>query len=68
MPRLAQASGLLFGTLYTLLWCLAGPLTFLSARMRQGWKQRLGIGAPAPCEIWIQGASAGECALADRPA
>lgn len=62
-PRLAQASGLLFGTLYTLLWCLAGPLTFLSARMRQGWKQRLGIGAPAPCEIWIQGASAGECAL-----
>jgi 3-deoxy-D-manno-octulosonic-acid transferase len=63
MPRLATGVGLLFGTLYSLLWCLVGPLTFFSARMRQGWKQRLGMGKPAPCEIWIQGASAGECAL-----
>ncbi|UTF49333.1 3-deoxy-D-manno-octulosonic acid transferase [Desulfomicrobium sp. ZS1] len=66
-PRLAQAEGLLFGQLfglaYTLLWCLAGPLAFFSPRMRQGWKERLGLGKPAPCEIWVQGASAGECAL-----
>lgn len=53
----------LFGTLYTLLWCLAGPLTFLSPRMRQGWKERLGLGKPRPCDVWIQGASAGECGL-----
>jgi len=54
----------LFGTLYTLLWCLAGPAVFLSPRMRQGWKERLGLGKVAPCDIWIQGASAGECGLA----
>jgi 3-deoxy-D-manno-octulosonic-acid transferase len=54
---------LLFGTLYSMLWCVAGPLLFFSARMRQGWRQRLGIDPPAPCAVWIQGASAGECAL-----
>lgn len=63
MPRLATGAGLLFGTLYSLLWCLTGPFTFFSARMRQGWRQRLGLDQPAPCQIWIQGASAGECAL-----
>jgi 3-deoxy-D-manno-octulosonic-acid transferase len=54
----------LFGTLYTLLWCVAGPLAFLSPRMRQGLKERLGLGKIRPCDIWIQGASAGECGLA----
>ena len=54
---------LLFGILYSMLWCVTGPLLFFSARMRQGWRQRLGIGKPASCEVWIQGASAGECAL-----
>jgi 3-deoxy-D-manno-octulosonic-acid transferase len=67
MPRLPRsvASGprLLFGAFYTLLWCVAGPLLFFSSRMRQGWRQRLGLGRIAPCEIWMQGASAGECAL-----
>jgi 3-deoxy-D-manno-octulosonic-acid transferase len=52
-----------FNILYTLVWCVAGPLVFLSPRMRQGWRQRLGFGRPEPCDIWIQGASAGECAL-----
>ena len=61
--RLVPALGLLFGSFYTLLWCLAGPFAFFSPRMRQGWKERLGMGKPAPSEIWIQGASAGECAL-----
>ncbi len=64
MPRLAMFAALIFGGLYTLLWCVVGPFTFFSARMRQGWKERLGLCKAAPCEIWIQGASAGECALA----
>jgi 3-deoxy-D-manno-octulosonic-acid transferase len=51
------------GALYSLLWFTAGPLLFLSPRMRQGWRQRLGFGRPAPCDVWVQGASAGECAL-----
>lgn len=54
----------LFVLLYSLLWCAVGPLLFLSPRMRQGWRQRLGLSRPAPCDIWVQGASAGECALA----
>ena len=58
-----RCTDLLFGTLYTLLWCVAGPLVFLSPRMRQGWKERLGLGKARPCDIWIQGASAGECGL-----
>ena len=64
MRRSSNLAGLLFCTLYTLAWCLIGPLVFLSPRMRQGWRQRLGLGRADPCEIWIQGASAGECALA----
>lgn len=48
---------------YTLLGGLAVPLAFISARMRSGWRQRLGMGLPGSCDIWIQGASAGECAL-----
>ena len=65
MPRLTGSRlRPLFVVLYTLLWCAAGPLLFLSPRMRQGWRQRLGLSRPAPCDIWIQGASAGECALA----
>lgn len=52
-----------FTALYTLLWCAAGPFLFLSPRMRQGWRQRLGLGRPGPCDVWIQGASAGECAM-----
>jgi 3-deoxy-D-manno-octulosonic-acid transferase len=67
MPGLSRSatSGLrlLFGTLYTALWCVAGPMLFLSARMRQGWRQRLGLERFPSCAIWIQGASAGECAL-----
>lgn len=64
MRRLSTVADQLFGALYTLLWCVAGPLVFLSPRMRQGWKERLGLGKVAPCDIWIQGASAGECGLA----
>jgi len=52
-----------FSAAYSLLWLLAGPFVFLSPRMRQGWKERLGLGRIDPCDIWIQGASAGECAL-----
>jgi 3-deoxy-D-manno-octulosonic-acid transferase len=63
MKRFPALADRLFGTLYTLLWCLAGPLAFLSPRMRQGWKERLGFGKARPCDIWIQGASAGECGL-----
>lgn len=48
---------------YTALGCLAAPFLFLSPRLRQGWRQRLGLGLPGPCRIWIQGASAGECQL-----
>lgn len=55
---------LIFSALYALLWCLAGPLAFVSPRMRHGWKERLGFGTARPCDIWIQGASAGECGLA----
>jgi 3-deoxy-D-manno-octulosonic-acid transferase len=40
-----------------------GPLLFVSPRMRQGWRQRLGLDRIPPRAIWIQGASAGECAL-----
>jgi 3-deoxy-D-manno-octulosonic-acid transferase len=64
MRRPFHLADVLFCTLYTLLWCLIGPLVFLSTRMRQGWRQRLGLGRPDPCEVWIQGASAGECGLA----
>lgn len=53
----------LFGRAYSLLWLLALPLLPLSARLRAGWRQRLGLGFPPDCDIWIQGASAGECAL-----
>jgi 3-deoxy-D-manno-octulosonic-acid transferase len=67
---MAQTRGLMpaavrraLGALYSLLWFTAGPLLFLSPRMRQGWRQRLGLGRPAPCDVWVQGASAGECAL-----
>lgn len=50
--------------LYTLLWCAAGPLLFAcSGRFRQGWRERLGLHLPTDCDIWIQGASAGECQL-----
>lgn len=52
-----------FGLIYTLLWCLVGPLLFFSKRLRQNWAQRLGLDLPGFCDIWIQGASAGECAL-----
>ena len=61
--QVSKTARLAFGVLYSALWCLAGPLVFLSPRMRQGWRQRLGFGRPEPCDIWIQGASAGECAL-----
>ena len=65
MPRLnGSLLRPLFVVLYTLLWCAVGPLLLLSPRMRQGWRQRLGLSRPAPCDIWVQGASAGECALA----
>ena len=64
MPRPFHLADVLFCTLYTLLWCLIGPLAFLSPRMRQGWRQRLGLGKPGPSDVWIQGASAGECGLA----
>lgn len=53
----------LAGFVYTLAGLAAAPLVFLSARMRQGWRQRLGLELPGPCDIWIQGASAGECNL-----
>jgi 3-deoxy-D-manno-octulosonic-acid transferase len=64
MRRPCNLADVLFSTFYTLLWCLIGPLAFLSPRMRQGWKQHLGLGKARPCEVWIQGASAGECGLA----
>lgn len=51
---------------YTLLWCVTGPLLFAcSKRFRQGWPERLGLHLPAGCDIWIQGASAGECRLTE---
>lgn len=56
-------AGLVFGLLYSLAWCLAAPLVFLSPRMRHGWRQRLGLDVPTPATVWIQGASAGECAV-----
>lgn len=59
----SRAARLLFSICYTLLWCVAGPWLFLSRRLRQGWRQRLGFGRTAPCDVWIQGASAGECTL-----
>lgn len=52
-----------FGAAYTLLWTLALPILALSKRLRTGWRQRLGRDLPPPCDIWVQGASAGECAL-----
>ena len=66
MRRSFRPADALFCALYTLLWCVAGPLVFLSPRMRQGWRQRLGLGTATACDIWIQGASAGECLLATR--
>ncbi|GAB1410692.1 lipid IV(A) 3-deoxy-D-manno-octulosonic acid transferase [Desulfovibrionales bacterium] len=48
---------------YNLLWVLALPFLALSPRLRQGWMQRCGWSLPRHCDIWIQGASAGECAL-----
>lgn len=53
----------LAGLVYTVAGLIAAPLAFISARMRQGWRQRLGLELPGPCEVWIQGASAGECNL-----
>ena len=64
MRRSSKLADLLFCAIYSLLWCVTGPLAFLSSRMRHGWKERLGLGKTAPCDIWIQGASAGECLLA----
>ncbi len=52
-----------FSAAYALLWTLALPVLALSKRLRTGWRQRLGRDLPPPCDIWIQGASAGECAL-----
>jgi 3-deoxy-D-manno-octulosonic-acid transferase len=63
LRQVSRTARLAFGVLYNALWCVAGPLVFLSPRMRQGWRQRLGFGRPEPCDLWIQGASAGECAL-----
>ena len=63
LERMPAAARRALNALYALLWCAAGPLLFLSPRMRQGWRQRLGFGRPAPCDVWVQGASAGECAL-----
>lgn len=60
MRRLLLAAAF---TAYTFLGCLAAPFLFLSPRLRQGWRQRLGLELPGPCRIWIQGASAGECHL-----
>ena len=61
--QVSKTARLAFGVLYSVLWYVAGPLVFLSPRMRQGWRERLGFGRLQPCDIWIQGASAGECAL-----
>lgn len=58
------AAGLtLFALAYSLLWMLVLPFLALSRRLRAGWRQRLGAGFPSQCDLWIQGASAGECAL-----
>lgn len=53
----------LIQVVYTLAGALVLPFIFFSPRLRQGWAQRLGLGLPRSCDIWIQGASAGECAL-----
>lgn len=49
---------------YTLLWLVALPGLVWSKRLRQGWWQRLGFGPWPQSDIWIQGASGGECTLA----
>lgn len=54
---------LLVNALYTILWCIVGPWLFLSPRLRHGWRERVGLTLPGRADIWIQGASAGECAL-----
>lgn len=54
----------IFKLAYTLVWVLALPFLALSKRLRVGWWQRLGLGPWPSSEIWIQGASGGECALA----
>lgn len=53
----------LFRGVYTLVWIMALPVLALSPRLRTGWKQRMGWDFPKRCDVWIQGASAGECAL-----
>lgn len=62
--QLNRSGLVLFGLAYSLLWVLALPILALSKRLRTGWRQRLGWDTPPSCDIWIQGASAGECALA----
>lgn len=50
--------------LYNLCWGLAIPLLKRNRRIREGFFQRtLSKRNPAPADIWIQGASAGECFL-----
>jgi 3-deoxy-D-manno-octulosonic-acid transferase len=54
----------LFLSLYLLLWVVALPFLYFSARLRQGFSQRLLPRASGPFDIWIQAASGGESYLA----
>ena len=57
----------MFLTAYNLAWAMAIPFLACSARLRQGWKDRLCISAKAKgADVWIQAASAGEAYLASQ--
>lgn len=54
----------LFLNLYSLVWRLALPILRKNARLREGIKERTSSDHFDRADIWIQGASAGECNLA----
>lgn len=54
----------LFLNLYQLLWWLVLPVLRINARLREGIKERTSSDHLEKADIWIQGASAGECYLA----
>ncbi|MBF0201174.1 MAG: hypothetical protein HQK66_07655 [Desulfamplus sp.] len=53
----------LFFRLYSLVWKLLLPMLQLSPRLARGMTQRMGTAHLEKCDIWIQGASAGESYL-----
>lgn len=55
----------IFAMIYGFAWTMALPFVFISRRLREGWRQRVGWDIPQKdYDLWIQAASGGEAYLA----